>query len=205
MEVFVDGEVFTPRHDAETVVRDVTEQLRDRLADENRLVISMCCDGQEVSGVRLEEKLDEPLSRFERVELQTATVSDLAADLLSQATEVLAQARQVQAEVAELLSQGNRSRAMELLSQCFSVWKNAQECLQRATEALGLKLDAIPFEQGTVTEFMDEVAAALRTIREALESRDDVMLSDALTYEFNPLTERWQRLNDAVLEQAADG
>ena len=204
MDVLVDGEVFAPQLNSASVVRDVTDQLRERLTDEKRLVVGILCDGEELAGAVLEKKLDEPLSRFDRLEVRTALVSDLASELLIQTTEMLDQARQVQSEVVELLSQGSTTRAMELLSDCFGVWKNAQECLQHAAVALGLELDDVRFEEATVAEFMSEVAAALRTVRESLEARDYVMLSDVLAYELDPLTERWQRLNEAVLEQIAD-
>jgi hypothetical protein len=201
MEVYVDGEILTPQPATDSVIRDVTDQLREQLNEKHRLVVRIGCDGEDVAESDLERTLDAALSDYGRVDLHTALVSDLAADLLSQTTEMLEKAREVQSEVVDLLSQGNNGRAMELLSDCFTVWKNAQEGLQRAAEAMELELDDIRFEEETVTAFMGEVAAALRTIREALELRDYVMLSDVLAYEFDPLTERWQHLNEAVREQ----
>ncbi len=202
MELYIDGVPRTGEYPGDMQIRDFVEEFRDWFTTENRLIVAITCDGEEIMGTAMEDILDAPVSRYERIELTTSSACELATDLLSSLNGMLVEARDVQAQVVDLLSQGTTVRAMELLSNCFGVWNQAQQGLSRAAEALHLDLDAVTFEDKSAAAFIGELATALRNVRDALESRDYVTLSDILAYEFDGLTERWQRLNETLLVEA---
>ena len=203
--VLVDGSRLETECDPAVVISDVVESIRKDWQSEDRILIAIRCDDEEVVGEELEEILGTPLSEFDRVEFQTGSARDLAGDVLEHVSAMLIETREVQSQVVDLLGQGSTPRAMDLLSGCFGVWKQAQEGLSRVAEVLHLDLDTVEFEGATVGEFIGELAAALRKIRESLTTRDYVMLADVLAYELEPICERWPRLNGVLLKRVSPG
>lgn len=205
MDVYIDGAALPTEQESDSVIGDVVERFRGRLTANRRLLVAIRCDDRDAAGADIEPMLAEPLAQFQRVEFTTASADDLAADLLEQISGLLAETRTVQSEVVELLAQGSTSRAIELLAGCLPVWSQSQEGLCRATEVLGLDLDTVPFEGAPVADFIRQLAEALASIRDALESRDYVALADVLAYEMEPVTQRWERLNIALVAHAEPG
>ena len=205
MDVYIDGAALPTEQESDAVVGDIVDNIRGRLAANRRLLVGVRCDDRDAAGADIEPLLAEPLAQFQRVEFTTASADDLATDLLEQISGLLAETRPVQSEVVELLAQGSTARAMELLAGCLPIWSQSQEGLCRATEVLGLDLDTVPFEGAPVAEFICQLAEALSNLRDALESRDYVALADVLAYEMEPVTQRWERLNTALVAHAEPG
>ena len=203
--MLVDGTRLDTDCGADAAISDVVESIRQDWQADDRILVAIRCDDEEVVGEELEEILGTPLSEFGRVEFRTGSARDLAGEVLEQVSAMLIEALEVQSQVVELLGQGSTPRAMDLLSGCFAVWKQAQEGLSRAAEVLNLDLDTVEFEGATVGEFVEELAAALRKIRESLTTRDYVMLADVLAYELEPICERWPRLNGVLLKRVTPG
>ena len=203
--VLVDGARLDTDCGTEPSLSDVVESIRKDWQADDRILVAIRCDDEEVVGEELEAILGTPLSEFGRVEFQTGSARGLAGDVLEHVSAMLIEASEVQSQVVELLGQGSTPRAMDLLSGCFAVWKQAQEGLSQAAEVLNLDLDTVEFEGATVGEFVEELAAALRKIRESLTTRDYVMLADVLAYELEPICERWPRLNGVLLERVGPG
>ncbi len=203
--VLVDGARLDADCGTEPSISDVVESMRKEWQTDDRILVAIQCDDEEVVGEELEAILDTPLSAYGRVEFQTGSARGLASDVLEHVSAMLIDTREVQSQVVELLGQGSTARAMDLLSGCFAVWKQAQESLSRAAEVLNLDLDTLEFEGATVGAFIEELAAALRKIRESLTTRDYVMLADVLAYELEPICERWPRLNGFLLERVSPG
>lgn len=203
--VLVDGSRLETECDPAVALSDVVELIRKDWQSDDRILVAIRCDDEEVIGEELESILDTPLSEFDRVEFQTGSARDLAGDVLEHVSALLIETREIQSQVVDLLGQGSTPRAMELLSGCFGVWKQAQEGLSRAAEVLNLDLDTVEFEGATIGAFVEELAAALRKVRESLKTRDYVMLADVLAYELEPICERWPRLNGVLLERVSPG
>lgn len=202
MEVLVDGAPYTESCEPGLAIHSVVDRLRHQWAEEGRLLVEVRCDDATISGAGLQAVLDDPLSRYQRVELRTLPARELAADVLRQISGMLEETRHTQSQVVDLLAQGATARGIDLLAGCFSVWGQAQEGLGRALEVLQFDLDCITFEGAPVTHFLETLAAALREIRDALESRDYVRLADVLAYELEPIMERWPRLSETLLREA---
>jgi hypothetical protein len=94
---------------------------------------------------------------------------------------------------------------MELLGNCIGVWNQVQESLVKSAGLLGLDLSGLHVEGKKVNDLMEEFAAQLRQVKEALENRDYVQLSDILQYELQDVAPRWQGLLDQVVEQIDKG
>ncbi len=125
MDVYIDGAVMPAAQESDSVIGDVVERFRGRLAANRRLLVGIRCDDRDAAGADIEPLLAEPLARFQRVEFTTASADDLAADLLEQISGLLAETRPVQSEVVELLAQGATARAMELLAGCLPIWSQS--------------------------------------------------------------------------------
>ena len=71
--------------------------------------------------------------------------------------------------------------------------------LQTAAKALGdngvLSVKAV-----RVADVMSRLAAVLGTLKEAMESRDHVLLADILQYEMDDILRQWEVMLDAVIE-----
>ncbi len=120
--VLVDGTRLETDCDPAGAISDVVESIRKDWQADDRILVAIRCDDEEVVGEELEEILGTPLSEFGRVEFQTGSARDLAGDVLEQVSAMLIEALEVQAQVVERVCPGSTPRAMDLMSGCFVVW-----------------------------------------------------------------------------------
>ncbi len=201
MHIYVDDNPFAVSDLAGKSLRQVAQEIRQDLAPRKRMLVAVYTDGRLVPSGELENVLDTPAGRFERVDFQSAVPQALAREVLRQARELVAEATPLCRQAGEMLSAGQTARAMELLGNCFGVWNQVQESMSRSMDLLGLDLSKMQVEGHRADERLGEFVGQLRQVKEALENRDYVQLSDILQYELQDVAPRWQSLLDHLLEQ----
>ncbi len=201
MHIYVDDNPFAVSDLAGKSLRQVAQEIRQDLTPRKRMLVAIYADGQLVPSGELENVLDAPAGKFERVDFQSAVPQTLAREVLLQARELVAEATPICQQAGEMLSAGQTARAMELLGNCFGVWNQVQESMSRSVELLGLDLSAMQVDGRRADEQLMEFVNQLRQVKDALENRDYVQLSDILQYELQDVAVRWQSLLDHVLEQ----
>jgi hypothetical protein len=201
MHIYVDDNPYAVSGLADKTLRQIAMDVRRDLAGKKRMLVAIYTDGQLVPSGELEAVLDCPAARYEKIDFQSAVPQTLAREVLQRAREMVVEAVPLGREAGELLSGGQTARAMELLGNCIGVWNQVQESLIKSTGLLGLDLSTLEVEGKKVNDLMEEFAAQLRQVKEALENRDYVQLSDILQYELQDVAPRWQALLDQVVER----
>lgn len=204
MHVYVDDKPFAIAGLANKTLREIAQEIRQDLAPRNRMLVAIYTDGQLVSADSLDAALDSLGGRYGRIDFQSAVPQTLAREVLQQARELVAESTPICQQAGEMLSAGQTARAMELLGNCFGVWSQVQESMARSVDLLGLDLSRMQIEGKQADQLLHEFADQLRTVKEALENRDYVQLSDILQYELQDVAPRWQTLLDRVVAEISD-
>jgi hypothetical protein len=201
MHVYVDDNPFAVANLEAKSLRQVAQEIRQDLTPRKRMLVAIYTNGELVPAADIDSVLDATAARYERIDFQTAVPQVLAREVLQQARELVAEATPICQQAGEMLSAGQTARAMELLGNCFGVWSQVQESMSRSVDLLGLDLSRMQVEGKKVDQMLSEFAEQLRTVKDALENRDYVQLSDILQYELQDATPRWQSLLDQVVAQ----
>jgi hypothetical protein len=203
MHVYVDDQPFAVSDLSNKTVRDVAGEIRDGLLVQKRILVAIFLNGQKspVPPAEIEPTLDSPVNRYERVDFQSAVPQTLAREVLKQSRALVAEATPICRQAGEMLSGGQTARAMEMLGNCFMVWNQVQESMTKSVQLLGLDLSKLDVDGQPADELLQKFADELRVVKEALENRDYVQLSDILQYELQEVAPRWQALLDRLVAQ----
>ncbi len=172
-------------------------QVLGHLQRENRLVVHVLIDGEEPDLERIAELRRQPLG--DRVVfIETADPTDMAMQVLDAVADQLKDTDRSKDEAVELLRDNQCSPAMQKLAGCFGAWQHAQESLLKTAQLLRIDLTKIAVADEALTHLMGSFSTELRQVREALECRDFVLLSDTLSYEMTDTTRKWMGAIDAM-------
>jgi len=166
-------------------------QVLHHITRDNRLVVQVLIDGQAPDLSRL-STIKQSSVEGKTIFIETAEPRRMAAEVLAEVAAHLDQADSLKSESAKLLQQGNHSKAMEKLGGCFTIWQHAQESVQKTAQLLRLDLSTLRVEARSLTEVLDDFRLQLKQIKQALENRDFVTLSDMLVYETTETSSQWR-------------
>lgn len=168
------------------------------LQRENRLVVQVLIDGEEPD-------FEQPAgwrstsTDAHTVFVETTEPQTMARDVLDEVQQQISDADRLGSEAARLVQAGQHTKAMENLSACFKRWQHVQEAILKISQLLRLDLNRVLLPSGRpVSNFFGIFGAQLRNIRDALEARDYVGLSDALTYELAESVQTWRDSVEAI-------
>jgi hypothetical protein len=193
MSVTIDHETLS----ADDLGYKTIGQVLSHVHTRNRLVINLLVDGEEPDLDRMADVKRSPLNGH-TLFIETAEPREMAMEVLGEVESQLAEADRLKGEAVDLLHRNAAVRAMERLSGCFSTWQHAQESLLKTAQLLRIDLTRITIEGRTLADVMGEFAGQLREVKQAMESRDFVSLSDVLTYEMTRTSEQWREALGAM-------
>ncbi len=191
MDVYVNNAPFAGDRATEGTLGQLIEQLTAE--DSDRLIVELRLNDQVIGDDRLQEVLALPLADTGRVDLEIDSARSLSAQALGHAANMLEANRAHYVTIAEQIAMGNSSAAMELLNECFTVWNTAEQSLARASQAIGLDLNAAVGEAPPPAEMIEALRVQLDEIRKSLEARDFVAIADQVEYDMADVTDGWQR------------
>jgi len=181
-------------------VAELIDTVKTELSGTGRLLLALRCDDQELDAGRLDSLLNEPMSRFERLELISGRPEPIVLDTLEVCREALADTFAPLQEAAAALSTGRLSEAMSRLVECVAVWSQTHEALVNSARLLRIDLQALRAGDRPVVEWLNGLAEKLRELKKAIESRDFVLLGDLLRYELEATIQGWEGMLDRVIE-----
>lgn len=164
---------------------------------DNRLVVSLLIDGQEPDQDQLPSVRALPLSG-RHVYIETADKASLAEEVLQTIGQQINQADALRKACCTTLSSGDTSSVLPQLSGCFSIWLSAQSAIRSVCDLLHIPLSDHPDAPHALTSMLSEFSSQLRQIKDALEQRDFVLLSDVLQYDMEFSAPRWHDAIQAV-------
>jgi hypothetical protein len=163
-----------------------------------RMIIEVIVDGTPLSDEEV-STLQQQRRSAQSVELTSANVGALVAEVFAEAEESLVHAEALQNEAAEKLQVGAQTEAMAKLSEVVTIWQGAQR-------ALTLGMEAMDGNNETDAKSIDEAVARLRqqldSICESLRQRDMIAMSDALLYELPECVQQWRTMLQSLRQRA---
>jgi BMFP domain-containing protein YqiC len=193
MVAYLDNEPLpSPISGAIPTVADVLDLARGRLHDSGRLIHLLRCDDREVLGDEIERVLAQPAQAYERIDVVSAEAGELAADVLARAREELSASFPIVAQAVEALTAADLPKAMTTLARALESWSQVHEAMTSSLELLGLDPDTLLLGGSPLGPWLNELVAALRTLKEALLARDQVLLGDVLRYEMDETLRVWE-------------
>ena len=173
-------------------------QVLSHVHRDNRLVVNLLIDGRRPDFDRLPQVRRSPIDGH-TLFIETAEPREMALEVIAEVESQLREADRLKGEAVELLQKtGGGAKAMEKLSGCFSTWQSAQESVVKVARLLRIDLDEIRVAGRSLSVLIGGFSGQLRQVREALEARDFVTLSDVLAYEMIETSAQWSGALSAV-------
>jgi len=192
IEVYIDEEAYAIDGDHTLTVAGVLERVRTAARSADRLVTSVACQGQELSADELTEMSQRRAVDCGRLDLMTRPTREVVCEVFDSAIAVFEATTEPSRQAVDLLAQGQTVRALETLAGSFQSWQSAQDAVIGALKLSDLKLEELGAlgerVESSVTAFRD----CLQQVRQALHSRDFVLLGDLLQYELPGSLTEWQ-------------
>lgn len=202
MEVLVDDQPYAASGPADQSLRDLAREICSGEA-EDRVVVSVRCDGRTVAQHELDTMLDKPTTDFDRLDLHTQPVKTLVRSTLAGAIGVFTEADATRSQIADYLAEGQQEKAMTMLQELFSAWKQVQDCLPTTAEALHTDLADLRVDGVGINEILDQIKIQLTEMKEAMQTGDMVLVGDILRYELEEPFQNWLGLLKQLHEIAA--
>lgn len=204
MDVYLNDNKVEGELDTSGAVRDVVMRVQDRYCGEGHVVMSIHCDGAEIDPEAMAEMLARPAGDVGRLEVHTSSKSALVHDAMAQSSATLGHTEAACRRVAELIHEGEAQEGIELLGQCLHVWQQIHEAVAKSIAMLELDADAITIRDEPLVDIIGMPKDSLLQIKQALTSKDHVLLADILQYEFSEVTDRWHAVISLLRHEAEE-
>src|SRR4051812_24615266 len=172
-------------------------QVLAHAARENRLVVQVLIDGQEPDIDEIGSVRSTPIDG-RTIFIETANSAELAQNVLDEVVAQLTGAEQSKQQAADMLQQGQTSKALCELGVCIRAWQHAQQCIVKVLELLRIDPADVNVANQPLAQCLENFSLQLRQIKTSLEQRDFVSLGDTLQYETSDTTQSWLSCIDAV-------
>ena len=174
----------------------VDDALRHASAS-GRLVVSLLIDGDEPEDPSLPSIRSLPLAG-RCVYIETADTREMAAEALSVIASQIDEAEACRQLVVQQLQNGTIEAAMPSLGRCFTTWLTAQNSLRAVCELAQIDLTTDNPSAAPLVSMLADFTAQLRQLKQALEVRDYVLVSDVVAYEMEHSASRWHEAIDSL-------
>lgn len=193
MIVTLDGRKLEREFGSGRTLQSLVDEVRaQHLRD--RLVVEVSLDGELLTNPVLSERLVQSIDGVEQVDLSSGEPRELAMAALREAAEQMEIAGDAHIEVAEQLRAGRGAKAIEQFGVLLGIWGACQSSIRNAGYILERDLGTMEYQGRPIHEWFRELAARLRDVRDAFESRDYVLLADILKYEMPEVCQQWHEL-----------
>ena len=204
MELFIDECRTDLKGPVSGTLEEVLRQVQSGLCPPGRLVVAVHCDGEAIPANDMAATLKKPISSFERLEVFTSTPGELVAETMAQASVSLAQTEAECQQVADCLAEGRTAAGMEALGQCMTVWQQIHDAVGKSIQMLEMDPEQMDINAERLIDVIAKPKEVLLQIKEALESRDHVLLADTLKYEFSDVAQQWHAVIGRIRQEAED-
>lgn len=190
-EIFVDDERIADTGLSAGTVEQALMQIQLSLCGPDQLVVGLRCDGADVPAARMADTMSKPASAFSRLDVTTGSRYLLVEEAMTNASACLSDTEQACQRVSDLLTEGRTVEGVELLGDCLRIWQQIHDAVAKSIGMLEIDPDQLDVGGGSLTDVIAGPRAVLEQIRDALQHRDHVLLSDLLRFEFSDVTDQW--------------
>lgn len=203
MDVLIDDQIADPPVDASQTLSELIDEVRGRLSDTGRMIVSIECDGVELSAAELDRAMTRSIGNYESLAMRTCAPAELVEGALDQALSCLRESRTQCSMIVKHLAESNTAGAMSALAGVLGTWQQVHEGMRNAIGLLGVDVARLSTNEVDIVGVFGEVRDLLIQIKEVVEARDTVLLGDLLQYELDPVVDRWERAVQCVRDHAA--
>jgi len=191
MRVTLDGEPVAHEAQSGETLSALLAAIASRQASDRRLV-SVRVNGQLLQDEELSRRLAQPVAGDDTIELGSADARGVVADALREAALHLSESQLARDDLVDLLTSGRMSEAAPRLAEALACWQVCQRTLVEASAFLGRDLTSWAHEDRALGERLRGLADKLRELRDAVEARDWVLVTDLVQYEMSDLASAWR-------------
>lgn len=178
----------------------VLQEAKKHLAASGRVVIEVEVDGRQLEYDALAELERSSIDESE-VRLTSADPRDVAVAALCEVRKHLASTKQDHHLAAEMLQQDNQAEAVGKIASLVTVWQRTHRAVIESSALMGVDVGMLTVGEQTAEDVVGTLAEHLKTLRDLLQARDTVGLSDVLLYEWPEVIARWDLLVGALMDQ----
>lgn len=189
---------------AGTTVGHIIDHAKASLTGTNQLILSISCDGEQVTATQLKSVMKSPAEAFQSIELESGSPYRAVLDALGQTRQLLSETFATVKQVTDALAAGDLHAAMTGLVECVSAWSNVHESVVQGGALVGVDFDRLIIDGRHILDWLNELNGRLRDIRDAIQVRDHVMLGDILRYELDETMQGWETMLDGFIQHVTD-
>jgi hypothetical protein len=177
---------------------ELVEEVKSAVQRKGRMLVSIQCDGLDVTGTDYPNHLTRRLESYQRIDLHSAEPGTLASDGLDSTAALIDATEQAIPPVVQHLTAGDVAAAMPGLGECTRGWLQVHESICNVAVLIGQNPnDRLP-DGSTMVDRLGVAADRLKLLRDAMQDKDYVLVCDVLTYEMPAMFESWRELIAAL-------
>lgn len=201
MRILLDDKPFTADDvSPDAPLSQLLDVAKDRLQGTGSVIVALRHNDEDVSVERLEQMLCEPVGNLENLELVTGRPNEVVLSALEEVRVVFAETFAEVKEAAEALTTGNVGAAATTLADCVGVWARTHEAIVQGGMLAGVNFDQLEFGGQPMVDRLKVLVTKLRELKNAVESRDHVLLGDILRYEMDDVLHQWEQMLNGFIE-----
>lgn len=204
MELFLDDNRLEDLELADQTLELLVRQVQADYCAPDQIIVSLRCDGLEMTGSEMTARLSQPASLVQRLEVFTGSPSQLVAEAMVQSAAALTDTEGERRRAADLLTEGNVSDGVALLGEVLRVYQQIHDAVSKSLQMLDLDARAVMIEGRTLQECFEAPTELLQQVKQALLAQDHVLLADILQYEFDDVVTQWQAAVADLRQRALD-
>ncbi len=201
MIVTLDGQRLSSSIAPDCTLEDLIQQVR--AAHDDCLIVSVALNGQTLGDSDLQSRLPQPVAADMQIDLESGQPIQLVGDALRGLGLEYAAAGDHLASIAERLQSGAAAAAVGEISEFIGLWNTCHRVLVQCSGLVNQDLARQTYDGRNVQAWFEEAVNKLAGVRDALEARDLVLLSDMLRYELPPICNSWQQMLNYLADHVA--
>jgi hypothetical protein len=198
MTITVDQEPCQPVLLETATLGDAMAWLQEKLATTGKVVIKVEMDGKSLEGPDLTNARGTPIAE-RLVAFSTTDSRVLARVMIAKLAALIEFLAGQHGEVAKLFEQNETANALQRLSGVIASWGQVHEAFSGMVTMLKIDLKEMKVGEFPASDLLADFAGQLKSMQEALQNQDMVLLADILQYEMDGAIATWVGLLEATL------
>lgn len=190
MIITLDGNRVSATPTTGDTLETVIEQTGATIAP-RRMIVSVRLNGDLLDARGLDTALKQELRESDQVDLESGTREELAAAALRGVAENLRDAGDSVGDVSQQLNSGQVEDAMQQIGAFIGIWQTCRTAIVQCSTVLSRDLTQEAVDGQPLSDRFGELATRLTELRDAMQARDFVLVSDLLFYEMPTLCSDW--------------
>ena len=177
MKVLLDGE---PAQFAGETLGEVMDEIRAHLAREGYVIVGTELDGKALNAAEIERTSGEPVKEGWTLSIKTEKPGRLAERTLAELDSHLPALASALERIVAALTAGRENEGFATLATTLEMWQIIARALAEIPLLIGIKPEDISVAAGSASDCVLRIADFLSELKDAVEAKDVVALSDLI-------------------------